>query len=624
MCGLYGSIGFAPDKTRLDRIAHRGPDGEGWEEFSTKFGTMCFGHRRLSIIDLDSRANQPMHTQNEDFIIIQNGEIYNYKELRNELENLGQKFTTNSDTEVLLNSFKFWGVGSFTRLRGMFSCAIFDRAHDCLYLARDAFGIKPLYYVQTNEGIAFGSEIKQIYDFNGVSHRLNYARTWDFLVSMTTDHTEETMYEGVKQIRPGHFAKIDLDAAQLKMEISRWFEIPKINEKKISAEAAAIEFREKFLNSINLHLRADVAVGSCLSGGLDSSSVVGVACSILEKPEDFRTYSAVFPDTSVDESKFIKAVNQHNHCQPHLLEIEESRLEDVAKTLIYQQDEPFGSTSIFAQYFVFEAIGKDKTKVVLDGQGADEQLAGYHGIFDFYAQSLLRRGKIFSLAKLMIERKIYHNAPIFAPAWRLLKPRLARYIPSLRVPVSENYLTDSELNKFAPKSGSTMNEALLRDGLPKIDTIGELCLALTIGTNLPMLLRYEDRNSMAHSVEARVPFVETDLMAFTLGLGEHHKIVGGDTKRVLRDGVGDFLPKEVLYRRDKLGFSTPEKDWLHGPLKSFVKSGIELCFVRFPNLLNRAAVDRLAKAMDEKAPIDGVLWRIANLGHWAERFDIEP
>ncbi|MBN8647342.1 MAG: asparagine synthase (glutamine-hydrolyzing) [Caulobacterales bacterium] len=622
MCGLYASVGIEPDKLRLDRISHRGPDGEGWAQYSTPSGILCLGHRRLSIIDLDARANQPMVALEGFYTIIQNGEIYNYKELREELEIAGVEFRTSSDTEVLLNGFMFWGDEVFNRIRGMFACIIYDKNNNKLYAARDAYGIKPLYFVKTKDGFAFGSEIKQIYDLDGVSRRLNYPRTWDFLMSMTTDHTEETMFDGVNQIRPGHYGVLNLEDSNPELILKRWFEIPKIKKKKISLKQAATLFREKFINSIKIHLRADVPVGSCLSGGLDSSSVVGVACKLLDEPQNFRTYSVIFPETKVDESKYINCVNLYNKCRPNLVSIDEDRLENVAKKLIYIQDEPFGSTSIFAQYFVFEAIGKDKIKVVLDGQGADEQLAGYHGIFDFYQQSLWKRRKIFSLMRTIIERKIWHNVSFFSIFQKYFAMKFPYLFKGKQISNSVNIALDADLQKFAPKSGSTMNEALLRDNLGQIDNIGDLCLALTVGTNLPMLLRYEDRNSMAHSVEARVPFVDIDLIEFTIGLGEQHKIFGGDTKKVLREGVGDFLPYEVLFRRDKLGFSTPEDSWLHEPLKKFVKKGVEICFDRFPTLLNRAEVNKLLSSLDSKEPVNGVLWRIANLGHWAEYYEI--
>jgi asparagine synthase (glutamine-hydrolysing) len=629
MCGLYASIGLLPDKTRLDRIAHRGPDGEGWAVLETPAGTLTLGHRRLSIIDLDVRAAQPMKSADARYILIFNGEIYNYIELRAELVALGHEFQTQSDCEVLLTGLKHWDLDVLPKLRGMFAFILFDTQTKRLIAARDPFGIKPLYFCQTRDGLVFGSEPKQLYDLPGVSRKANRARLWDFVMSQSSEHTSETMFEAIMSVRPGHFLELDLSQplASISVVPQRWFEPPKAGGIKLSLTDAAARFTNLFKRSVELHLRADVPVGSCLSGGLDSSSIVGIASQQRGPLDPISTFTAIFPGQAIDEAKYAKDVVAKNKADPTFIEISQQDLETCIDDVIWHQDEPFGSTSILAQWFVFQAIGKSGIKVVLDGQGADEQLGGYHGLFVFHHNSLLKQRRYVELMKGLLARKRDQDIPLldaFDAVIRRIRAKLGLsepQKPSQAPPV--DIMAGGSLAQYAPKEGSTLNAILARDHLPALDTLGELCLAMTVSSNLPMLLRFEDRNSMAHSVEARVPFVEPDLIAFTLGLGQDHKLVGSDNKKVLRAAMSDVLPASVLDRRDKLGFSTPESEWIRGGLKSAIQRGVTLAKQRFPDLLDWNGVDQLfADALVEGANADPRLWRIANLGLWAERFDL--
>lgn len=628
MCGLYASIGFVPDKARLDRVAHRGPDGEGWEVLETTAGQLTLGHRRLAIIDLDSRATQPMTSANGRYVVVFNGEIYNYIELREELLTSGQVFRTTSDCEVLLQAFQTWDTACLSKFRGMFAFIIYDKLTKRLIVARDAFGIKPLYYAHSQAGIAFGSEPKQLYDLDGISRLANRARLWDFLISQTSEHTDETMFQGIKSLRPGHLIEFDLTKPQLTQAIvqQRWFEVPKSGGINLDLGEAALRFEALLRRSIELHLRADVPVGSCLSGGLDSSSIVGIASQLRGRDDPISTFTAVFPGKLVDESKFAQDVVELNNAVSTFIEISNDDLAACVDDVIWHQDEPFGSTSILAQWFVFRAIGRSGIKVVLDGQGADEQLAGYHGLFSFHHDSLFRRGKYLQLISAILSRKFEAGIelrPLLTAVGRRMQRRFALPINKSNDSAQPDILSKGTLKDFAPKEGSTLNSILKNDGLPALETLGELCLAMTVSSNLPMLLRFEDRNSMAHSVEARVPFVDTDLIQFTLALGEHHKMVGSDNKKVLRQAMLNVLPVSVLARRDKLGFSTPESDWIRGGLQPIVKHGIALAKTRFPDLIDWTAADQLLN----EAVVDGAnahpqVWRLANLGLWAERFDL--
>jgi asparagine synthase (glutamine-hydrolysing) len=628
MCGLYASVGLRPDKTRLGRVAHRGPDGEGWLVFDTAAGPLTLGHRRLAIIDLEPRAAQPMASPEGRYVIIFNGEIYNYLEIRKDLSKLGEAFETTSDCEVLLRALTVWGLSALDKLRGMFAFLMYDKHSQRLTIARDPYGIKPMYFAKSGDGIAFGSEPKQLYDLDGISRKANRARLWDFIVSQTSEHTEQTMFEGVMQLRPGHLIELDLSTPLVDWQPNpaRWFEVPTAGRLNITLETAASRFDALLRASIQLHLRADVPVGSCLSGGLDSSSIVGIASQQRGPDDPLSTFTAIFPGQSIDESRFAQDVVTKNASKPTYVEISEAELAACIDDVIWHQDEPFGSTSILAQWFVFAAIRKSGIKVVLDGQGADEQLGGYHDLFSFHHASLFRRGKFLQFIRGLLARKKDQNVPlldVFDGLLNRVRARLDLTAPSEKLGQARDPLAKGNLQSFAPVEGSTLNGALARDELPPLETLGELCLAMTISSNLPMLLRFEDRNSMAHGVEARVPFVERDLIEFTLGLGEHHKLVGSDNKVVLRRAMDKVLPRSVLDRRDKLGFSTPESDWIRGGLKPFIYRGIELAKQRFPDLLDWSAVDELcAAAMIEGSVAHPQVWRIANLGLWAERFDV--
>ena len=352
--------------------------------------------------------------------------------------------------------------------------------------------------------------------------------------------------------------------------------------------------------------------------GLDSSSVVGVASRQLRGVRALNTFSARFPNTVVDEGRYMDAVARLTGASPHSVHPDLDALFTQIDTITYHQDEPFGSTSIFAQWSVFDAIHKAGVKVVLDGQGADELLAGYHGAFEFHFASLARRGRYPELARALAEHKLWHGAALSPLAERYGRRLLRRAAAPAPAP---SWISPA-LAAVRPPEGDTMSAALARDGLPRVDTIAELCLAQT-QVSLPALLHWEDRNSMAHSVEARVPFLDPPLAAFALALGDRHKIVGADTKRVLRRALAPDLPPEVAARRDKLGFATPEQSWFTGRLRPLVETGIRETIRRFPDLFDHDAVSAYAReVLDGRRPFDTVLWRIVNLGQWARVFRV--
>ncbi|MDP3407479.1 asparagine synthase (glutamine-hydrolyzing) [Bosea sp. (in: a-proteobacteria)] len=630
MCGIFGSIGFEPDAARIDIVAHRGPDGRGWEVYSSPKGPVALGHRRLAIIDVSDAGLQPMGDASGRYQMVFNGEIYNYIELREEMRAKGEVFVSESDSEVLLRAYLLWGENALPRLRGMFSFLIWDRRDKKLFAARDRYGIKPLYMTSSPRGVAFASEIKQLLGLPSATNRMNIARVHDFLSSGISDHTSETMFEGVSQVRGGECVSIDAsEAGAIEVKVRRWY--PAVaGDLSISEEEAGERFRELLTESVKLHLRSDVAVGSCLSGGLDSSAIVCLMSGMMGSGEGgakVNTVSACYAEKSVDEKPFMDAVVAHAHTEPHFIFPKAEDVFQRASDITWHQDEPFGSTSIFAQWCVFEEAKRVGVKVMLDGQGADEQLAGYHSGFSYYMADLTRRRQFGQLIRTIIERNRYHGTSVYEQIRNhlvpLLPPKVAGLLRSQhRALTQHDWLgTDIIRSKGNPKGALQLASDEL--GLPTVADIRTLCMTLTYGSNLAMLLHWEDRNSMAHSIEARVPFLDHPLVEFNLALGNDHKIVGGDTKRVLRKGMSHVLPEVIRERRDKLGFATPEQIWFRGPLRGLVEDGIEKTLSRFPGLMNADGVRALAREMlDGDRPLDFTLWRIINLGIWGERVGV--
>jgi asparagine synthase (glutamine-hydrolysing) len=630
MCGIWFSLGFAPDPEAIDRVSHRGPDGRGWRTFDSGAGPVALGHRRLSIIDLSDAALQPMSYANDRYWIVFNGEIYNYLELRDELIECGHRFCTASDTEVLLAAYAQWGEAALDRLLGMFAFVLWDVETATVFAARDRFGIKPLYLYETPRGVAFASEIKQFLRLPGFVARLDIARTYDFLSAGIMEHTSGTMFAGVGQLQGGECVRLDLHHWHPgeALPVRRWYSVIEPGTIEIGEREAAERFAALLSDSVRLHLRSDVPVGSCLSGGLDSSSIVCLMAQALEAGGGAKvnSVSACYNEKSVDERPFMEVVVAHAGCVPHWCY---PRVEDafaIAERITWHQDEPYGSTSIFAQWCVFEAARRAGLKVMLDGQGADEQLAGYHGCFPYYYASLIRQRRIVALLRTMIERRVWHGASLSEQLHTfvlpLLPPGLARRVRRRRQTMVDHAWLDGEA--LRPHLGrSAFDTAREQLALPPVAGIGDLCVVLTQSSNLAMLLHWEDRNSMAHAIEARVPFLDHRLVEFTLGLGDRHKIVGGDTKRVLRRAMSGILPDKVRYRRDKLGFTTPEEAWFRGPLREMVRAGIDETLARYPGLLNRRGVlAHAADMLEGRRTVDFSLWRIVNLGIWGRLFAV--
>jgi asparagine synthase (glutamine-hydrolysing) len=638
VCGIWASIGLSPAPAVIDSVAYRGPDGRGWKDFASSVGHVVLAHRRLAIIDTSAAAAQPMAWDAGRVWLTYNGEIYNYVELRAELEAKGYRFATASDSEVLLGAYQEWGEACLTHFVGMFAFVIYEPQVEKLFAARDRFGVKPLYFWNSGAGLAFASEIKQFRSLPGFAARANVARCRDFLVGGLSDHTGDTLFAGVGQLRGGECISLDLGewGRELRVEPRRWYRLPEANTCRLGDDEAAEKFRALFTEAVRLHLRANVTVGSCLSGGLDSSSIVGLAVEELRRQRAsnvFHTVSACYEEVSVDERPFIEAVVAKAGVVNSQVFPQADALMDQIERVTWHQDEPFGSTSIFAQWCVFERAGALGIKVMLDGQGADEQLAGYHAMFPVYYRQLLRGLRVTRLIQTVAGRRRRHHAPLrgeltgiamaMLPAgW--LGPvagfvRRRQRSDWLGAPLDEAGDADDANSGAQPP----VHAAVARDGLGPIDGLGRACRAQVQTTSLPMLLHYEDRNSMAHSVEARVPFLDHRLVEFSIALGDRHKMCGAETKRILRQAMGDVLPSAVRNRADKLGFATPERVWFAGPLRGYVLDGVDDAVKRFPGFFNAEGLHRMAREMmDGVRPFDFKLWRAVNLGIWGRVFGV--
>lgn len=628
MCGLFLSVGFEPSRKYIDAVSHRGPDGDGWRVFDSPAGPVALGHRRLSILDLDPRAAQPMTRETGRYWLVFNGEIYNYIELRRELQSAGVRFRTESDSEVLLEAVIQWGPAALDRMVGMFAFVVWDDTEKTLLIARDRVGVKPVVMHASEQGIAFASEIKQLMPLPTFSRRMNLQRAHDFLSSGVTDHMPDTMFADATNLGPGRFVRLDLKSWRpgQPLPVETYWVPPRPSAERFSEGDAADRFREIFLDSIRLHMRSDVKVGSCLSGGLDSSSIVCAQAKSWPKgSEPLNAVSAVFPGSPVDESAFIRDVVATSGVRSITTTVSPATLVEDTEAVLRAQDEPYGSTSIHAQYHVFRTAHENGIKVMLDGQGADELLGGYHGCFFYHYRSLVRHLEVAELIRTMKERKAWHGVSYKKQLWpfagRLPAPLRPLLRPNDGAPPPLPILDTALMNQVSPPGRDALSTALEYEGIPTPRTLGDYCVILTRATNLPMLLRYEDRNSMAHGIEARVPFLDHRLIEFCLELGDQHKITGADTKRVLRRAMAGLLPESVLHRRDKLGFATPEETWFRGPLRPQIEAGVEATLKRYPDLFNAPAVrQHTADMLSGARPFDFSVWRIHVFGQWGEMF----
>ncbi len=604
MCGIAGWIGSSPPGSApLDSLAHRGPDDSG-SLVADDFGLL---HRRLAILDLTPAGRQPMSSPDGRVHLIFNGEIYNYRELRSELPG---PFVSASDTEVLLHAYLRWGLACLSKLVGMFALALVDLRSRQLVLARDFLGIKPLYYAVPPTGLAFASEIGPLLEWTRVPRTADPQRLYDYLRLGWTDHAGATMFAHVQQVPAGHSLQILLDGSARTLQ--RWWSPRHTPELKLSLEESAQRVRATFLENLALHLRSDVPIGTALSGGIDSSALT---CGIrhLDPRAELHAVSYVADDAELSEERWIDLVGRAAGAVVHKVHPQPGELVRDLDRLIDVQGEPFASTSLYAQYRVFAKARELGLKVMLDGQGADELFAGYRLHQAARLATLLRQGS-WGAAWNFVRQTNESGRPrrVLQALRMLIAPTpIGRRLESERVPVWLN-------RRWLQREGVTTHgwpgsrsPTMLRDQLEQ---------SLT-ATSLPMLLRFEDRNSMAWSIESRVPFLTPRLAELALRLPEEH-LIGADglSKRVLRLALKGIVPDEVLERRDKIGFATPEARWLKeiAPWVDATLADAE----RLDILDGSALRARWRRIVAGEIAYEPCVWRWVNAIRWAQRFDV--
>jgi len=638
MCGIFGFVGQSDLHFVGKRmLSHRGPDDYGalmWDGvapprlFQEPFGTqwrgaprVLFEHMRLSVLDLSKAGWQPMHTPDGRYFIVYNGEVYNYRELRQELEKRGVRFRSRTDTEVVLQAYAQWGAEALNQFVGMFAFAVLDTKERKVFLARDFFGIKPLYYTFYHECLVFASEIKALLALPGMKAKVHPQRVYGYLRYGLTDHATETLFQGIYQLLPAHYMVASIDKPRA-IQLQRYWDPTPEQRLDISFEEAVCQLRELFLESIGLHLRSDVPLGTALSGGIDSSAIVS-AVRHLDPQAEIHTFSFIPAENpAISEERWVDIVGKHVGAQMHKVRPKfEDLLRDLDK-LIYVQDEPFGSTSIYAQYRVFRLAHDSGVKVMLDGQGADELLGGYMRYRSARLMSLVKQGRwnaAFRFLHALCQLPGSKTYLLFAGDF-LLPP----VFYSLARKLVRDELFPSWLNQEWFKRQGVKFETYFRPEYGA-DVLREELLNTLKVSSLPKLLRYEDRNSMAYSLESRVPFLTPRLVNFILAMPEEYIISEkGTTKYIFREAMRGLVPDSILDRKDKVGFATPEKFWL----SSFgnwveetimrAQSGTFTPIFDYPNLVKEWHLVRQGRKR-----FNSRIWRWVNLIRWMELFNVE-
>lgn len=604
MCGIAGQYsldGKEPDTKLLsvmsERLAHRGPDGVG---IHTN-GPVALAHRRLAIIDLSDEGLQPMTSEDQTLWLVFNGEIYNFIELREELIQKGHRFHSKSDTEVMLHAYEEWGHECLNRFNGMWAFALWDEKRQELFCARDRFGIKPFYYTQTGDSFLFASEIKALLAHPDVGTKPDDATLGTYLAWGVLDHSERTMFEGILQLRPAHAMVVTRSGPQSPF---RYWDVKvnaEIHTNVPDAEVAA-KLRSLLHDAASIHLRSDVAVGTCLSGGIDSSALTAIINGIIreEAPASVgarqKTFSVVFSDKRFDESRYIDEIVASTGVDAHRTEPSPEKLWDDIDRLVYMQDEPFGSLSIYAQYCVMR-LAREQVKVVLDGQGADELMAGYLAYQGSYIGGLLRSFHVLTGLREIVGSLRHHRGFFRSAAEQLFVRKGRRGLLKCSAPPVNRY-------------GGRLDEVLHRE---------------LASTNLPALLHYEDRNSMAFSIESRVPYLDVRFVEYVASLPLDQKIRCGITKIALRNAITEIIPESIRCRMDKMGFVTPEEIWMKEELRPFVLELLSSEEFHTRIYWDADAVIRnYLSFLEGKSAYSPEVWRIVCAELWFRKFFDQP
>lgn len=591
IAGIYNSSGEPIDKLRLEKMTgmvhHRGPDDEGYLLVNTNeniiqhckgtdtivnfqgtlphlregiSANLAFGFRRLSIIDLSEKGHQPMSNSAGNLWIVFNGEIYNYLEIREELLSFGYKFLTQSDTEVILTAYEHWGTGCLNHFNGMWSFAIWDKRTKTLFCARDRFGVKPFYYYWNGKQFIFGSEVKQIL-VHDIEKRLDeQVIVKSFAISNFLENSGGTYFRHIKVLPHSHYILI----SQKEFSLNRYYDLPidKFETSGLSFSDAGETYKELFKDSVKLRMRSDVEVGSALSGGLDSSAIVMLAADYTGK--QFQTFSSYFTHTpAYDERQWISLVVDRAKTKTHLVSADPEESKNEIERIIWYHDVPLEGSSPVAQYYVMRLANSNNVTVLLDGQGSDEITGGYnHGFYRYYADLLRQLHLSRFLCQYLSYLRYNQKGSILA--------KLAKTAVVTVFKESTLYRTEAK-HSFQPITGFDIKK-LRMDEVIDINgsKLSNFLYNQVMSTSIQTLLHYEDRNSMANSIESRVPYLDYRLVEFVFSLPSAYKINGHLGKYIHREALKKIVPAEILERKDKIGFLAPgEYFWLRNEWKEF-------------------------------------------------------
>jgi asparagine synthase (glutamine-hydrolysing) len=631
MCGIAGIVdpqGMAPSSlvkmTQL--IRYRGPDGYGFAFINP--GDKCggeiihkqerlprnltpvvgLGNRRLAILDISDAGSQPMQSDDGALTITFNGEIYNYKEIREELEQIGHHFRTQTDTEVILLAYRQWGPACLCRFNGMWALALWDNAKQFLFCARDRFGVKPFYYALHAGKFFFASEIKQILEAAEMSHRANPRAVFRFLEWGLMDYSSETFFENIYQLPGGHSLTLK-PHAPLTPQVERYWELQVEPQLNITEQAATEEFRSLLESAVRLRLRSDVPVGVSLSGGLDSSSVICQARRI-SPGNRLQTFSACFEDPEIDEREYLSEIVHAVKGVAHRTFPQARAFWNELNTLIYHLDEPIGSTAAFAQWCVMAEARAQNVPVVLGGQGGDEILCGYSKYYYFYLWHLLRAGNprfVREAFQFLRQGTSSHRT----------KEAVTRYLPGpFRTFSLTRRLCTDEVRELWRSEHS---------GLGPDRSLAERQRKDLTYASLPALLHHEDRMSMAHSIETRLPFMDYRLVEFGVRCPPSLKLRDGWSKWLLREATAGMLPERVRLRKTKLGFDTPGSKWMDYGLRNGHKDMLQATGSNLQRFINGAKLQQECEKLVNRAPgalPAGALFRAVSLVTWSQVFSV--
>ncbi|MBS1946954.1 MAG: asparagine synthase (glutamine-hydrolyzing) [Bacteroidetes bacterium] len=556
MCGI--SIAINSQNARVpqeqikamnDKVNHRGPDDEGFY-FGDNFS---FGHRRLSIIDLSKAGHQPM--QRGHLWITYNGEIYNYIELREELKKLGCCFETATDTEVILAAYEQWGTGAFARFNGMWAFAIYDALNEEIICCRDHFGIKPFFFVQTDNWFLAGSEIKQFTAFPDFKPMLNKEVAANFLAYGLLNYSEQTFFRGVMELQAGHYLRYNLTGH--KSKVLQWYDLDSASIKVgDDFETAKKTIRELFVESVRLRMRSDVTVGSCLSGGIDSSSIVSMVHANQLANASFATVTSCYNDPQYDEQQYSDAITDQTGFRPIKVFPNLDCLWDEGHLdkMLYHQDQPFSTASHYSEFSVFKKAKEENIIVMLDGQGSDEYLCGYGEFFNIRVHELLMELRFKKAWQLLCAKAKHRNVSFASQLKYFLQSayffKLAGFVKKC-LGREDNIWLQKEWRTLARKGKGLFNEKNIR----------ALSITEIVHSSIPYQLHSEDRNSMMFSIESRLPFLDHRLVEYIIGLPSSFKINEGYSKYIFREAMAE-LPGAIRWRKDKMGFVAPDEVWV--------------------------------------------------------------